>query len=107
MAGIEQIVVRYPKFRAVDLRSKVLNIKLAGHSSPLFAKQTVDATKGKLIAKPWAVGNRTFVALRAMTALMCYGWIIERNHSISCLPAGVSFRGAGARSQNAAMLQYA
>ena len=45
LRGIQQIVVRYPEFRAVDLRSKVLNIKLAGHSSPIFAKQTVDATK--------------------------------------------------------------
>ena len=78
VAGIQKIIVRYPQFRAIDLRSKVLNIKLAGHSPPLFAEQTVDASKGKLVAEPWAVGSRIIVALRAMTALMWQGWIIER-----------------------------
>ena len=55
--GVEQIVVIGAEIGAVGDRQEMIDVEDAADTTPLLAKQAVDAAKGKLVAKPGPIAG--------------------------------------------------
>jgi hypothetical protein len=56
MAGIHQICVVPAQVRCDALGDLVVEFKVVQLETPLLALQTINATEGELVPKPWAEG---------------------------------------------------
>jgi hypothetical protein len=64
--GVKQIVVFAGEIGTMSNRQEMIDLEEATYAAPLLAKQAVDATKAKLIAKPASIARLMRVAGRSV-----------------------------------------